>query len=342
MTTTDRAPLQIAVDAWSPEMGTGGGSPEPLGRAAGSVDPDVELGSADWAPRSPTLDAVTGEVAFIDGVRRIEGNLWLSRPGERTRQAIAASIGAGIVRCTATAATITTCEVQRLLLGPAGVIDHLDTDAGRFVARPVADDDPDTLRAGVQERLRRLERRVLEDAADADLVVVDGPLDAALNVERAVGYVKSHHVGYLDAPVSDTVAALRAGQRTPLFLITSSWTRYAWCLRLPYGGDAHPWAGVVRCEASADLPRAEVVALADRVTVTLPRFASQPHTDRRAPQNLHPIGGLERELTHRLGDAALVLRGLRAATARPQRRDTDTDTDTNTVSGAAPGAGATA
>lgn len=314
MSTTGRGTLRVAVDAWAPEMGTAGGSPEPLGRAAGSVDADVEVGADDWAPRSPTGVVASGEVAFVDGVRRIEGQLWLSRPGERTRQALAASIGAGVVRCTATAATITTCEVQRLLLGPAGVIEHLDTDAGRFVARPVADDDPDTLRAGVQERLRRLERRVLEDAADADLVVVDGPLDAALTVERAVGYVKSHHVGYLDEPVVGTVAALDAGQRTPLFLITSSWTRYAWYLRLPYGGDAHPWAGVVRCEASADLPRAEVVALADRVAATLPRFASQPHTDRRAPQNLHPIGGLERELTHRLGDAAYVLRELRSAT----------------------------
>ena len=320
MTGDGRAALRIAVDAWAPEMGTAGGSPEPLGRAAGSVDPEVEVPGDAWAPRSPGDVAATGEVAFVDGVRRIEGQLWLSRPGERTRQAVAASIGAGIVRCTATAATIATCEVQRLLLGPAGVIDHLDTDAGRFVARPVADDDPDTLRAGVQERLRRLERRVLEEASDADLVVVDGPLDAALTVERAVGYVKSHHVGYLEDPVAATVAALEPGQRTPLFLITSSWTRYAWYLRLPYGGDAHPWAGVVRCEASADLPRAEVVALADQVTATLPRFASQPHTDRRAPQNLHPIGGLERELTHRLGDAALVLRGLRAATATPGGR----------------------
>lgn len=316
MSDDERGPLRVAVDAWAPEMGTAGGSPEPLGRAAGSVDVDVEVGADGWEPRSPGSDVASpGEVAFVDGVRRIEGQLWLSRPGERTRQALAASIGAGVVRCTATTATITACEVQRLLLGPAGVIDHLDTDAGRFVARPVADDDPDTLRAGVQERLRRLERRVLEGAADADLVVVDGPLDAALTVERAVGYVKSHHVGYLDEPVVGTVAALRPGQRTPLFLITSSWTRYAWYLRLPFGGDAHAWAGVVRCEASADLPRAEVVALADQVAATVPRFASQPHTDRRAPQNLHPIGGLERELTHRLGDAGYVLRELRSATA---------------------------
>lgn len=306
--------LRMAVDAWAPEMGTPGGEPEPVGRADGSVDVTVELPAADWAPRRPSGAPPAGPVAFVDGVRRIDAQLWLHQPGERTRQALAASIGAGVVRCDADRATVVACEVRRLLLGPAASIDHLETSVGTFAARPVADDDPETLRAAVQERLRRLERQVLEQVADdTSLLVVDGPLDATLSHDRTVGYVKRHHVGYLDDPVQGTVADLAAGERTPLFLITSSWTRYAWYLRLPYGGDGHPWAGVVRCEASADLPRGEVVRLADQVTTCLPRFASQPHTDRRAPQNLHPIGGLERELTHRLGDAALVLRALRAA-----------------------------
>jgi anti-sigma regulatory factor (Ser/Thr protein kinase) len=179
-------------------------------------------------------------------------------------------------------------------------------------AGAAADDDGDTLRAGVQERLRRLERRLLEDASDAPLLVVDGPLDGSVAVDHAVGYVKTHHVAYLDDTVADVVTALSAGQRTPLFLATSSWTRLSWYLRLPYG-TGHPWAGIVRCETSADLPAADVVHLADQVTATLPRFASQPHKDRRAPQNLYPIGGLERQLTHRLGDAAYVLRALRSA-----------------------------
>ena len=57
------------------------------------------------------------------------------------------------------------------------------------------------------------------------------------------------------------------------------------------------------------------VARADRVTATLPRFASQPHNDPRAPQNLHPIAGLERELKRRLGDPLLLERALREAAA---------------------------
>jgi hypothetical protein len=72
---------------------------------------------------------------------------------------------------------------------------------------------------------------------------------------------------------------------------------------------------VVRCEASGDLAPADAVALADTVGATLPRFASQPHNDPRAPQNLHPIAGLERELKRRLGDRDLLERALRQAAA---------------------------
>jgi hypothetical protein len=43
--------------------------------------------------------------------------------------------------------------------------------------------------------------------------------------------------------------------------------------------------------------------------------ASQAHLDPRAPQNLVPIGALERELRHRMGDPGLVYRALRAVVA---------------------------
>jgi hypothetical protein len=70
---------------------------------------------------------------------------------------------------------------------------------------------------------------------------------------------------------------------------------------------------VVRCELGADVERAEAVRLADAVTRALPRFASVGHKDPRAPQNLYPIAGLERELRRRLGDPALLYRDLRMA-----------------------------
>jgi hypothetical protein len=97
-----------------------------------------------------------------------------------------------------------------------------------------------------------------------------------------------------------------------LLLIGGPVTRYSWYLRLPCPV-AHGWDGVVRLETAADRRVDEVAALADDLGRTLPRFASRPHKDPRAPQNLVPIGGLERELRHRLGDPTLLLRSLRVA-----------------------------
>jgi hypothetical protein len=58
---------------------------------------------------------------------------------------------------------------------------------------------------------------------------------------------------------------------------------------------------------------AELTALADLTALVLPRYASEAHKDARAPQNLYPISGLERELRRRLGDPALLHRALLVA-----------------------------
>ena len=71
--------------------------------------------------------------------------------------------------------------------------------------------------------------------------------------------------------------------------------------------------GVVRLECSSDMPVAAAVALANLSQVVLPRFASTEYKDSRAPQNLYPIGGLERQLRRRLGDPQLLYRALRKA-----------------------------
>ena len=62
-------------------------------------------------------------------------------------------------------------------------------------------------------------------------------------------------------------------------------------------------------------PRAAVVTQPH--FVTLPAYASSPHKDSRAPQNLVPIGGLERSLRRLLGDGRLMQRALREAASAP-------------------------
>ena len=70
--------------------------------------------------------------------------------------------------------------------------------------------------------------------------------------------------------------------------------------------------GIVRLEAATALGLAETVRLADAATRVLPRYATRIGRDPRAPQNLYPVAALESKLHHRLGDLALVRRGLEA------------------------------
>jgi hypothetical protein len=141
---------------------------------------------------------------------------------------------------------------------------------------------------------------------DSDLLVVDGPLRGRQHLPRSLGYIKSHHSTYLPPELNALVAALAPGQRTPVFLMGTSWDRHSWYLRLP-GAPGSPWAGVVRIECSAELSVSEVTRLAAVSQKCPGRFASAAYKDSRAPQNLYPIAGLERELRRRLGDPRLVV-----------------------------------
>ena len=89
-------------------------------------------------------------------------------------------------------------------------------------------------------------------------------------------------------------------------------TRWSWYLRLP-GPKSNPHAGIVRCELVGSGTASQAIQRADDVTATLQRFASEPHKDTRAPQNLYPIAGLENRLRHRLGDQQILERAMRVA-----------------------------
>ena len=181
-----------------------------------------------------------------------------------------------------------------------------------------------TLSSALQARLADIELLVAVGAreqttghspADDDLLVVDGPLRGRGHLPRALGYIKSHRAAYLPTDQHSMIGTLSAGQRTPVFRMGTSWDRHSWYLRLPCLPSA-PWAGIVRVECSPDLPVNDVVALANLSQVTLVRFASTEYKDARAPQNLYPIAGLERELRRRLGDSRLLYRALRLAASR--------------------------
>jgi hypothetical protein len=146
------------------------------------------------------------------------------------------------------------------------------------------------------------------------LIVVDGPLSHRRHVAGAVGYIKTQHVQYLPPALRPILGALRPGDRTPLFLTTTSWSRFSWYLKLPVRNGA-AMDGVVRAEITADHDVASARRIADLAAATLCKYASSGHKDPRAPQNLYPIGGLERRLHHLLGDRDLLYRSLRLAAA---------------------------
>lgn len=299
---------RIAIETWDPDYGA------PV--EAGVLDPsdvsvnvDVETEAAAWKPIEPTPDVdPPGDVLFIDGVRRTDASAWISEDDRPPYRALLASIGAGAA-LGGSRARIAAAEVERLLIAPQPTGD-VSTRAGNYAAVLAAGTESEDLSRALQQRLGALETRVAEYQRDAaDLIFIDGPLRGWPR-PHAVGYIKSHRVSYLPESLQAIVGRLSAGQRTPLFFMTTSWSRYSWYLRLP-GPASHAWWGVVRCEVSDALAVDDARRAADRATAILPRFASSPHKDARAPQNLYPIAGLEDHLRRLLGDAAFVQRCIR-------------------------------
>ncbi len=309
--------MKFTVDPWDPGYGTS--TEADMHDSEATVVVDIECAAADWGPRRPPAGTVVPDaMIFVDGVRRLEARAWVDAPGGDAVAGIFASFAAGAVRCDGRAKVVDVV-VGRGVYAPTTAIADLETRAGPFRAHKTNDSLPESLMYAVHNDMSEAEVLVAEQARRRgdELLLLDGPLRKRAHVPDAVGIVKTHHVRYLPPDLDRIVGTLGAGERTPVFRVDAQpFSRQSWYVRLP-GPPGGPWAGVVRCEATGALGAETVIALADRVTLALPPFASAPHKDTRAPQNLYPIGGLERELRHRLGDAAVIYRALRRASALP-------------------------
>lgn len=315
--------MRFMVDGWAPDYGSSLQEVEELAESKAELTTDVEMPDAAWRPVAASAAPEPSTVLFVDGVRRVEARLWLNPDdGGEQAPALCASYAAGVVRSTRSAATVDIAEVRRSLLTTAEDADDIVTGLGTWTVAH-AKPDPgkqvfDLLSLALQQKLAELEiicaanaRAAAPDDVD-DLLVIDGPLRGRTNVPRAIGMIKSQHSAYLPADLNRVVGALAAGERTPVFRLGTTWERYSWYLRLP-GPGGSPWAGIVRVECASELSVDEAVVLAATSQAVLPRYASEPFKDPRAPQNLYPIAGLERTLRHRLGDPQLLHRALRAA-----------------------------
>ena len=325
--------MRFAVDGWDPGYGTSLEMEDDLGESSADVTTNIERAEKDWAAISPTHDVRTpGAVLFVDGVRRIEARIWIddltdTGPATDASAALCASYAAGTVCCCPAGAHLLTAEPRRGLFTIASHAVDIRTWAGTYAVTQATPDPAQSLAvalsSALQRKLSELEvftaaaaRDSLPDhgiAADDDLLVIDGPLRGSQHLPRALGYIKSHRSSYLPAELHRMIGTLTAGQRTPVFKMGTSWERHSWYLRLPCL-PAAPWAGVVRLECNADLPVVRAIELANLSQAVLPRFGSVEYKDARAPNNLYPIAGLERELRRRLGDARVLYRSLRQAT----------------------------
>jgi hypothetical protein len=305
---------RLHVEGWAPEYGAAVEPEADLTPAEGSVNVDVE--DRPWAP-VPGLDDGVATIAFVDGVRRVDARLLLDAAAGPIA-GLCGSYGVGAARWDRPGrhSEVVGATVHRVAVMGSGEAPLLPPLPNGLTYEPmsVADDDPASLVRALHDAMRRREARLAEDlAASGVFVVADGPL-YEYGVGEKVGYVKSHRRTYLTGEHAAIVGLLPSGHRSPLFTIgEGGYRRYSWYVRLAERGSGHSWSGIARCEASVHLDLARVVAVADRCAAVLPVVASQPHLDPRAPQNLVPVGALERDLRHRLGDAGLVLRALRSA-----------------------------
>ncbi|WP_038056093.1 DNA double-strand break repair nuclease NurA [Thermus amyloliquefaciens] len=160
----------------------------------------------------------------------------------------------------------------------------------------------------LQEGLRKARALLEEEVAGGltgGLLIVDGPVRLRRR-DPVLGYIKTHWARYLPEGKEALLFALKPGERTPMFRVHRGGQALAsWYLRLPLPpeGVRPPESGLLRVET----PLQEgASALADLSLSLFPALASHPVKDPRAPQNLLPVGGLERELARRMGSREVV------------------------------------
>jgi hypothetical protein len=311
-----RDSYRVRLDPWGAEYE----SAVQLGEAAPESPPDVDLAveTSVWAAVHPSPGPPAGRLFFVDGVRRVEQRLMIERDAE-TLYGLLGSIGVGAVEVDGEA-RIREAIVARLACVGGGLFledfsgVRVGASALSFNPEAVAENTPVSPLQGLQNAMRRSEAELAARlAGELDVVFLDGPLNFLGPAQGlVVGFVKRLIRNYLDASAHALLPRLEVGERTPIFLLKDQrFPRYSWYARIGIGRSLDSaLVGVVRLETTAALALERVVRLADAAARELPRFASHPMRDPRAPQNLVPIGGLEATLRHRLGDPALVRRAI--------------------------------
>jgi hypothetical protein len=306
----------LTLDPWSADYGAALEFDEEHADDEPAFEVDALIETADWsAGMRPRTLAFPETVAFVDGVQRVEAWARVDDGGPIADAALA-SVASGAVVSRPGQASLS-CEFVGRVLALAGptaaealVVPH---SRGNLVYE-IARSEQTGRRAAMQAiavRRRELEVACVQKLLPLHpLVIADGRLDRpGPTPNQLVGVAKTLHQLYLAGEQRALISRLESGTRTPLFLIKDTWgSRLSWFLRLPHTRPIHhSYAGIVRLEIPVDGAR-RVSDVADMLSHNLPRFASRPEHDPRAPQNLLPVGALEKQLRHELGDRRYIRR----------------------------------
>lgn len=276
---------------------------------------DCEVETHNWVavPAEPVAKPVC---FFVDGVRRVEARVLANLP-EGLAHGLFGSLAAGFVESKNNTARIGEIRVRRFLIMGSGQAQarsiRIGSEPVGFEAHATPQNSPSGVLAELQSLMRSEEAALAESlTAQSAVVFVDGLSYRATGRQEVVGVIKRIVEPYLDHARFALVEQLCLSERTPIFAIVDShYDRYSCFLRLamPRPVD-HPLAGVVRLEIGAAVGIERARRLFNLAANLLPRFASTPQRDPRAPQNLLPVGALESEMRRRLGDPLLIRRAI--------------------------------
>lgn len=266
----------------------------------------------------PTPATTMPPLAFVDGVRRGEAALYqVDDSTGRIARAVAGghACGAVIVE-NGHRPEFGENRVMRIVICGSGMQLVLPEVAGgwRWRAVSIAKSAPDAPLQELQTRMREEEGRLAEDLCEQGyLVILDGPLSFVRRRRDVpiVGYIKTHQRMLLPAEQHLKIPTLGPGQRSSIFRLGDA--RYSCYMRVGNGFGSGPWHGIVRLEVPQSAGLSETIRVVDQVVSVVPRYAGVAHCDPRAPQNLQPVGALEKYLRHLLGSGGLAVRAVREA-----------------------------
>jgi uncharacterized protein len=317
--------MRIVLDPWGGDYGSQISTPHEADTDESMVQTlDEEGEQCPWKPINPSPTTLPLETVVVDGVMRSDA-FGMVEDGERRALALFGSFAAGAVSINSQV-RIAQERVVRLFLtgGNWPATENVNVPVGRggnlcYLGFSSKDETYEDLREALVNEMRRAEAQVAEALTSAEsLVLADGSLKFFGGASSVVGVIKTIHKLYLPPKRTSLLGRLTPGQRTPFFCIESkrknTGYRMLTCyLRL---AEAQPielsFAGLVRLEVNpSQREHCNVSEVFDQAAVKVRALASRAPKDPRAPQNLIPIGGLERRLRHQLGDMQLVVRGIK-------------------------------